>query len=478
MTENSHSRRRGSVLLVALIAVMVIAALATSMLTVNTGRTQERDTSIAATKSLYIAESGMSDAIERITAGNLAASVGASAEVGFSGGVYRFEIVDNGDNTCEVTAFGTYAGISRATRVVMEREGEGIYASALFAGNSSGDPAYDMKFGGSGTSADDINGNIYSGGNVLIDGDASLDGLVRASGTVSGGSFAPGMEPKTGASLPVPDIAAMNYEKNHDYDVVSLFSSATYASSSLGGKAWQLPEESPAHIFRKNPSDRTSNTSATTKDDYFLEDPYESVNSSSVVDAAHGTHITLSGQDGNPGSSGTDRVYFIDGNLWIHNPNIFSFTMYNAGSEPIRATFVVKGNIYISDNILYQGTGKDGIAFVTIKDADVPDSGNIYFGDPTFGTLERMDAFMYAENNFYDNNLSAVGSAKVTVNGNMTAGNQVRINRDAGKVHSKLTVNFDGRLIDDTLVLPGLPAASGVDPVWRVRSWNEVSANP
>jgi hypothetical protein len=52
---------------------------------------------------------------------------------------------------------------------------------------------------------------------------------------------------------------------------------------------------------------------------------------------------------------------------------------------------------------------------IAIKDLGVRDSGNIYFGDPSFGTLERMDAFMYAENNFLDTNLSATGSARVTV---------------------------------------------------------------
>ena len=36
-----------------------------------------------------------------------------------------------------------------------------------------------------------------------------------------------------------------------------------------------MKEESAAHIFRKNPSDRATDTVGTPKDDYFLEDPYE-----------------------------------------------------------------------------------------------------------------------------------------------------------------------------------------------------------
>ncbi len=94
-----------------------------------------------------------------------------------------------------------------------------------------------------------------------------------------------------------------------------------------------------------------------------------------------------------------------------------------------------------------------------MKDSGVADSGNIYFGDPVFGTLEQMHAFMYAENNFIDKNLSATGSAKVTVFGNMTAGNKVDILRDFGSQHSKLTVNYDGRISMGDLDMPGIPTA-------------------
>jgi len=155
---------------------------------------------------------------------------------------------------------------------------------------------------------------------------------------------------------------------------------------------------------------------------------------------------------------------------------IFSFTLYTAAGEPARATFVVKGNIYISDNIMYQNPQQDGLALIAMKDPADPDSGNIYFGDPSFGTLERMDAFMFAENNFLDNNLSASGSATVTVNGNMTAGNQVKINRDYGTQHSKLTVNFDDRLATGSLQLPGLPGLNGGEQQWAMAVWHEIAA--
>jgi hypothetical protein len=86
-----------------------------------------------------------------------------------------------------------------------------------------------------------------------------------------------------------------------------------------------------------------------------------------------------------------------------------------------------------------------------------------------------MDAFMYAENDFLDNNMSASGSARVTVHGNMTAGNQVRINRDFGGQHSKLTVNFDSRVWDHSVDLPGIPVTNGSAPSYAVVSWREVT---
>jgi hypothetical protein len=271
----------------------------------------------------------------------------------------------------------------------------------------------------------------------------------------------------------------MDYEHHNDVNVGAQFANGTARyqnSSSYGGSAYQLPETNPAHIFRKNPSDRATNINSTSKDDYFLEDVYEAINTSSRVDRTQGSHITISGVGGEPGANGNNLLYYIDGNLWIHNMNAYSFTLWNSTGTPIHLTFVVKGNIYISDNIFYNQANQDGLAMIAMKDPSVSDSGNIYFGDPAFGTLEYMDAFMYAENNFYDNNLSASGSATVTVHGNMTAGNQVLINRDYGSQHSKLTVNFDPRIYNNTLTLPGLPTSTNGAGALAVVSWREVAA--
>lgn len=464
-----NRRRRGGALLIALIATMVCAGLAAALMSVGAASKNEHAASTGRMQALYVAEAGLSAGIDAIRSGALAPLGDSLNPVPFSNGAYWGTAIDNGDDTLTLTVFGTSRNDSRGLEAVLLKKSESIYSSALFAGNSSGDPAYNMTFGGVGAQGDRVNGNVYSGGNITRTGDAVLNGSVRATGALSGAVG------QTGITQPIPNLAGMNYAVNNGVDVAAAFASATMQSSaSYGGSAWQLPESNPAHIFRKNPSDRASNTSTTTKDDYFLEDVYEPMNTSTAITPAAGAHITISGVGGEPGPNGNDLVYYIDGNLWVHNRSAYSFTLWNSTGEPVKVTFVVRGNIYISDNIFYQDSVHSGLALIAMKDSGVADSGNIYFGDPVFGTLEYMSAFMYAENNFYDTNLSASGSAQVTVHGNMTAGNQVKIKRDFGSQHSKLTVDFDSRVWDGDLTLPGLPTVSGSGPTFSVASWREV----
>jgi hypothetical protein len=203
-----------------------------------------------------------------------------------------------------------------------------------------------------------------------------------------------------------------------------------------------------------------------------LEDPYENPDSS----PGGATKITLSGAQGKPGADGGDKVYFMDGNLWIHNRKTFGMKFFDAGGDPVRVTFVVKGNIYFSDNVYYENSAEDGIALIAMEDESVADSGNIYFGDPAFATLDHVSGFMYAENNFHDVNLTANGNNEVTVDGNMSCGEQFIIQRTWGDNHTKLTVNYDDRLMSGTLTLPNLPIETGGTVRWEALSWREVQA--
>ena len=424
--------------------------------------------------ALYAAESGIGEGLSEIAA-SMSTNVDPVAALGteanpraLGGSTYWVTIDPVTDELYRLTATGNHRGSERTIETIVRAQSESVFHHAVFAGNTSDDPSYTLTFGGTGTQADRITGDVFVSGDLDITGDSKVTGELLASGTIDGGT---GTE---GASRPTPDIGVMDYENTADYNVAELFKSASWTSDGIGGSAYQMPESSPAHILRKNPSDRTDETSGTAKDDYFLEDPYESTSS---------THrVSLSGMNGNPGEDGNEKVYYIDGNLWVHNKSYLDMYFETAG-EGVKITFIAKGNVYFSDNVVLDNKEKDGVAFIAIKDDGVADSGNIYLGDPRYGTLEEMNAYLYAENNFYDNNLSASGSATVTINGIMSAGNHVDIDRDYVKSdgsvqHSRLTVNFDDRVSSGDLEMPGLPGASSQDSSVTMLLWREVNREP
>jgi hypothetical protein len=473
--------RRGTILLVALIAVMVIAALAGAMVLGGAAGGRERDGAVATDKALYIAEAGLSETIAALkaSAGGAAGGVGSeAAPVAFGGGGYWTE-VDSGVELATVTAWGRYGTALRSTQAVLTRHGSGIYDYAVFAGNQESDPGYDMPFDGTGNASDGVKGKVYSGGNVVISGGASIQGDVEVFGTVTGGTFNGNNEATTGVVVPPPDVDAMDYEHEHDFDVAGMFAGgATYALDALGGLAWQLPESSPGHIFRKNPSDRLLEIAGTAKDDYFLEDPYEAVSTSNSTSAGSGSPLTLSGIGGKPGPVSVDKVFYVDGNLWVHNHLSNGFTFSNSGNEQIQVTIVVKGNIYFTDNLIYQGTRQDAVAFIAIEDDAVPDSGNIVLGDPALGTLERLDAFLFAENNLYVNNSALPLTTHLEVNGNLTAGNSVRLPDGLAGRRTHVQVNHDNRIANSDVTLPGLAGLHYSGIPWVVHAWREVAPGP
>lgn len=445
------SRRRGSVLIASLAVALILAALSASMLTIVHSSNVESQGDRDDLMRTSIAQSAAGFAEVALLGGGEGDLGSEQAPIAFGEGAYWTEATKNADHTLTVVCYGQYRGGTKAIAAVYMTT-PGLFDNAIFAGNSSGDPTYALKFGGKGSEADAITGDVFSGGDVAFSGSATIKGTPRATGKVTG---KPG---EGGVSQAMPDLGAMHYDTIADVDVAKNFKAASYKSDDAGGKAWQLPESDPAHIFRKNPSDRDAEWKSTTKEDYFLEDPYEDLRTDPKSDGSDPYVVSVAGSLGNPGSDGNKKIYFIDGNLWIHNKSAMSFRL--AADGDLAVTIVVKGNIYISDNIFYDSKKNDGLALISMKDAAVPDSGNIYFGDPSFGTLEHMSAYMYAENNFFDTNLSASGSAKVSVDGIMSAGNQVAIDRDYKGHHSKLTVTFDPRVQQGLVDLPGLPSSA------------------
>ena len=105
-----------------------------------------------------------------------------------NGGIFTL-VTDRGDGTATVFAVGVYEGDRRVVRARIRRA-KPVFHHAIFAGNSSGDPDYEMKFGGNGGHADDINGDVYSGGSIRVDGHADVAGTARARNDVTASNTA------------------------------------------------------------------------------------------------------------------------------------------------------------------------------------------------------------------------------------------------------------------------------------------------
>jgi len=433
---------------VGLVLTAVLAGLAAAGLSFNQAAKSQVLHEIEEGRALFLAEAGVAEAIAMLvtaerTHATPSSTVGSLTNpLAYLSGEAWVDVDDLGGGTFRLTSTGRAGGARRVLEVLVERPAGGLFTNAVFAGNASGDATYAMTFGGSGASADRIEGNVFSGGDIRVEGDAVLSGSVEASGTIAG---TPGAE---GKKQPIPDIVGMEYETNHDYDVAGLFAAATWQADDAGG--------------------------STKKDDYFLEDPYAPLARDAKQDGSDPYLITLTGD------SGEGRVFYLDGNLWVHNLKVFSFRFVNESKEPVRVTFIVKGNVYFSDNVFYDDGDRDGLAFIAIEDASEPDSGNVYFGDPEFGTLRHMSAYMYAEHDFVDMNLDATGSKEVELFGIMSAGNRVAIERDyvaedGTTAHSRLAVTFDGRVASGELELSGLPGWKGGGASWRAVAWRELA---
>lgn len=469
--------QRGTVLMVAMILVLLLAGLAMAYVAITGRQAASAYVSYKSDRALYLAEAGLADAMfdfEKGGTGDL-----TTPQSGMCGGTYTTTAVSVGTDTLVMTSHATFVDTERTVEIVAYNGAHPIFRHAVFAGDSSDDPDYALEFGGVDDGAnqrwqDEVTGDVYSGEDIVIADDAEIDGQLRAEGEIVGGTG-------TYGALPIPDIAGMDYPNNHDVNVNQQFDEFGYSTSVDGyGTGDAVPEDNSAHIFNKNPSDRQTECNMTPGDDFFLEDVYEHCQ-------AYNTRLSVA-----PG--GNDQVYFVEGDLWIHNKNTYSFQLKNPDSH---ITIVVQGSIHIADDFHYHNDVKSGVALIAIMAPDDPNgeySGNIYIGDPAFGTVQEINAFLYAENNFIDENLDEGGSAEFFINGIMSAGNHIAMNRDfvgsgywqgaypnrtwvptdeEGTHHSKMVIELDDRIFTGELILPGLPEIDPGTGQWVIVAWRE-----
>jgi hypothetical protein len=132
-----------------------------------------------------------------------------------------------------------------------------------------------------------------------------------------------------------------------------------------------------------------------------------------------------------PLNLGMNAVYYVDGHVWFENSGTMGFTYTGV------ATIVSTRNIHLGDNLTHATNSLLGLVALGSYDSSghlQSNTGNIYFGDPNFGTLYSADAFMLAANNFYYNtdssNVAGEPLTGFTVFGNYAAMNQVLVFRD------------------------------------------------
>jgi len=352
----------------------------------------------------------------------------------------------------------------------------------------------------------DRNGVNDEGEEYLDDRNGSFDWGTMASGGITGMGYvdeALGLRDAWGGNpvIEPPDLASMNYDVSRT-DPAPAFASLGWghdvevtASDYSANGVTIMDDDDPEHIFIRNPSTSyNQNKGGVTVrargynpvyytdagghtvrvDDYFLEDPTD--NSYNNPDSG--------GEIGDAGSktypmyldvkeNGNEKVYYVDGNLYIHSPVAYTMRFKEPGTK---ITIIAKGNITISDEFYYNAeydedlryddinstivnNSQDALCLIAMNNPDVPgDSGNIYIGDAIYGTGGSIHAMMYAENDFVDNNISGGGQSFISIYGNMAAGGLLDIHRDSWD-WTRLDVSLDRRLSRGEIFVPGLPPA-------------------
>ena len=423
--------KRGSALVIVVIIGCIFTIIGLSVLGLAGSEKVFAQKTLKKTRAFHLAEAG----VARFVANGYNGDFSDISETALGNGGYRVDVYTDVYPGYAI-ACGT-AG-NEQKRIKVERSFlSPPYEHAIYSCNLSGQNwvlelrgtgvPQDVGGGRENGGKDIVNGDMYVDGDVKMYGESTvntplapntyeLNGDVSATGSIDvtdsasiSGAAQTGVE-KRGA----PDLVAMNYKINNTHNVSKVFADEGVSSGHL---SW---DHELYNVVVKNPGDRVTECATTSGDDYFLE-PASGFIAGTSKDGA--TPLDL-GND--------DRIYYVDGNVWIHSPQTFGFALNG------KATIVATGNIYICDNTVY-ANNESLLGLVALGEYDSGDQlvsgGNIYFGDPRFGTTYTVSGLMFAGNDFLYNTDSVTGEAQepetgFTVNGNFAAINQVSVWRD------------------------------------------------
>jgi hypothetical protein len=365
---------------------------------------------------------------------------------------YKNEPAPNNDeNYARFQVYGMYGGVTRKIDVLVSRVAGGAWWNAVYSPNRDNTSGYTLNFNGTGTNSDVIMGDIYSGGSFSASGTTQLlgpDGTGVSTVTYKDNFNSSITTPPNSAqgTEPALDLKKDAANSNKTPWETKAFDSRTTSPTTTtnrrasdgftyidvaydldtkgAGGTWrdggtaekQISNQAePSHIFRKNPSstsgadiNRTNHYEYTAhaKNDYYLEDPTSrGANTNTIYPAINGD---TSATAVNVQPNGNQAVYFIDGNMRVSGEPIKSYQLTKSGglTDNLQMTFIVKGNVSLTDNLLYPTyqSQNDAIAIIAIADDAYPNVTADYFmagsgSLPAASNLGSVNAFVADYNN-------------------------------------------------------------------------------
>ncbi len=436
----SESRRRSKAVAtergIALVTVVglavIIIVLGFSLLTLAKSEIILTQKAIKRTKAFYLAEAGLSKLATRLH-NNEFENIENTA---LGEGHYRVDVyLDDKDLPSYAISTGRVANQKKRIKVGISFLAA-PYEHSIYAGNSDGQKWYfvlrgkgnpqQVGFSREVGGRDIVNGNIRIHGDIILCEESSvnpaplpntygLNGDVDATGDIDilDSASISGEARENVDGIDPPDLIGMNYEINNTHNVSQIF-------ADRGINSGYLPSENELYnVVVKNPTDRSDECAATTGDDYFFE-PARVTGGGGQKDATTPLHL------------GSNRIYYVDGDVWVHNKTTYGFLVDG------KATIVATGDIHICDNTKY-ADNQSLLGLVALGNYDdynqLVSGGNVYFGDPRYGTTYTVSALMFAANDFLYNTDSVTGGVEepqtgFSVYGNLNGLNQVSINRD------------------------------------------------
>jgi hypothetical protein len=428
-----HRQEKGAILVAVIVVAIIFAIIGFGILTLAEHEAILGRIDTDKTRAFYLAEAGLAKLSETIQTPVVLDELDNVLEGSVEGGSYRV-VLDTSQSPCYAISTGTSGTVQKRIRVQATFLAA-PFENAVYAMNSSGG-SWALQLRGTGnpvaSGGSERGGKDIISGNIVVDGDVfmyeqsrinpapapnkwSLDGDVGATGSINvlnSAVISGSRNPNSEEPDPI-NVVAMDYAHNNTHNVAQIFQAAGVSSGYLPS-GHEL-----RNVFVKNPSDRSAECGTTTGNDYFFEP------STGIVLGTEKTAAT-------PLHAGTDRTYYVDGDVWVHSKDTYGFKMDG------KVTIIATGDIHISDNIAYANTNSV-LGLVSLGKYDGSGTrvsgGNIFFGDPRYGTMYTISGLMFAANDFMFNTDSVTRKAEeptsgFTVNGSFAAMGRVTVERD------------------------------------------------